>query len=224
MSAFTRTTGLPKDHAILLDDDAAEPFVMSKPTVLPTITMSLLSAPNSSITTQSSMRTPPLSPQPGTIPSTPTAASVTEPASSSSSTKNKLKCFHPNCKQTFKYPSQLKSHSVVHTGDRSFKCTFPSCTAQYTTNNRLKIHARTHSGERPYKCTQCAYSAVQKCTLDSHVVTMHTSEKEKSAWRVERLSRAVPCLVCPRVFKTRASLESHAWRFHGAAPVEAKVE
>ncbi|KAI8835417.1 hypothetical protein BJ741DRAFT_607943, partial [Chytriomyces cf. hyalinus JEL632] len=222
MSAFTtRTAGLPKDHAILLDD-AEEPFVMSKPTTLlpPTI------APNNSTINQSSMRTPPLSPQPGTIPSTPraAAASVTEPTAASSSTKSKLKCFHPNCKQTFKYPSQLKSHSVVHSGARLFKCTFPSCTAQYTTNNRLKIHARTHTGERPYKCTQCAYSAVQKCTLDSHVVTMHTSEKEKSAWRLERLSRAVPCQVCPRVFKTRASLESHAWRFHGAAPVEAKVE
>ncbi|KAJ3250088.1 hypothetical protein HDU77_007104 [Chytriomyces hyalinus] len=97
--------------------------------------------------------------------------------------------------------------------------------AQYTTNNRLKIHARTHSGERPYKCTQCAYSAVQKCTLDSHMVTMHTSESAKSAWRMERLSRAVPCGVCAKMFKTRASLESHAWRFHGAAPtVKAKQD
>ncbi|KAJ3235632.1 hypothetical protein HDU78_005091 [Chytriomyces hyalinus] len=198
LSTSTRPVGLPRDYAILLDT-CSEPYLPFKLTLPPISQLAALKP-----TFIQPLRTPPLSPQLSTTPP-PSATSI--PTSTSQSTKNKIRCVHPNCTQTFQYPSQLKSHSV------------------YTTNNRLKIHARTHSGERPYKCTQCAYSAVQKCTLDSHMVTMHTSESAKSAWRMERLSRAVPCGVCAKMFKTRASLESHAWRFHGAAPtVKAKQD
>ncbi|KAJ3232316.1 hypothetical protein HDU81_003057 [Chytriomyces hyalinus] len=210
MSTSTRPTGLPRDYAILLDtcSEPCLPFSLTLPPI------SLLSASKPAFIQP--LRTPPLSPQISKTTPPPSTASI--PSFPSKSVKNKIRCVHPNCTQTFQYPSQLKSHSVVHTKDRSFRCTVPSCNAVYTTNNRLKIHARKHSGERPYKCTQCSYSAVQKCTLDSHMVTMHTSETAKSAWRMERLSRAVPCGVCAKMFKTRASLESHAWRFHGAAP------
>ncbi|KAJ3398672.1 hypothetical protein CcCBS67573_g05126 [Chytriomyces confervae] len=216
LSTSTRPVGLPRDYAILLDT-CSEPCLPFKLTLPPISQLAALKP-----TFIQPLRTPPLSPQ---LSTTPPPSTTSIPTSTSQSTKNKIRCVHPNCTQTFQYPSQLKSHSVVHSGARLFRCSYPSCTAQYTTNNRLKIHARTHSGERPYKCTQCAYSAVQKCTLDSHMVTMHTSETAKSAWRMERLSRAVPCGVCAKMFKTRASLESHAWRFHGAAPtVKAKQD
>ncbi|KAI8613027.1 hypothetical protein BC830DRAFT_1044779, partial [Chytriomyces sp. MP71] len=95
-------------------------------------------------------------------------------------------CGYPSCNHTFQYPSQLRSHSLVHSKEKPFQCAFilpngHACIASYTTRNRLKIHERTHTGEKPYFCTRdsCTYRSVQKCTLDAHLILAHGTEEER---------------------------------------------
>ncbi|KAI8613024.1 hypothetical protein BC830DRAFT_1193827 [Chytriomyces sp. MP71] len=61
------------------------------------------------------------------------------------STKKSILCDYPGCGKTFAYPSQKRSHFLVHSKEKPFACNI--CEAAYTTNNRLKIHIRSaHTG------------------------------------------------------------------------------
>lgn len=71
------------------------------------------------------------------------------------SSSTKRKCYRcDQCEKTFKNPSKLKLHLVVHSNDRPFKC--DQCDKGFKTPHKLRRHITTvHTNERPFQCSQC---------------------------------------------------------------------
>ncbi|ORY47858.1 hypothetical protein BCR33DRAFT_714911 [Rhizoclosmatium globosum] len=145
-------------------------------------------------------------------------------SSSGSSSQQKSKanaCTHPGCNKAFPTGAALKSHILMHTGDRPFQCSVPNCGKAYTTNNRLNIHMRDHTNEKPYVCDYpgCSYAAKQKCGLTAHK-RRHLDPEDKILFQLTSL-RTVPCSYCNRVYKSASSRDQHSWREHGKGAVDA---
>ncbi|KAL3225503.1 hypothetical protein MRX96_004625 [Rhipicephalus microplus] len=69
------------------------------------------------------------------------------------------------CPFTTRAPHGLKSHMLVHTGERRFECMV--CSVKFAHKSTLKRHMRTHTGEKPYKCDLCPYRAADCTSLDA---------------------------------------------------------
>ncbi|XP_065199302.1 zinc finger protein 174-like [Sycon ciliatum] len=92
------------------------------------------------------------------------------------SAKAKIVC--PECKRSFSYPSQLKRHMTVHTGEKPYHC--DRCNSRFSLLTTLTKHKRTHTGEKPYKCTipGCEQAFSQSSTRNRHV-RIHKANIEK---------------------------------------------
>ena len=86
----------------------------------------------------------------------------------------KAKRVCPECKRSFSYPSQLKRHLTVHTGERPYRCT--ECGQAFSRKRSLTVHVRKHTGEKPYHCDRCNSRFSQLWTLTEHK-RIHTGEK-----------------------------------------------
>ncbi|KAL7274270.1 hypothetical protein RUND412_002833 [Rhizina undulata] len=106
--------------------------------------------PSASPTTPStpSPSTPsPSTPSPSTpSPSTP-SRSPTAKAGGSRSTPKRHRCLV--CDNLFARPSQLKSHSYSHTGERPFPCTVKGCKDKFTTKSNLTRHMKSRVHRNP---------------------------------------------------------------------------
>lgn len=71
------------------------------------------------------------------------------------------------CNKKFGRRSDLKKHSIVHTGIRPFNC--PVCGKNFSRNTNLTKHLRIHSGLKPHVCQQCPRSFTTKADLFRHV-------------------------------------------------------
>ncbi|GIY67096.1 hypothetical protein CEXT_767921 [Caerostris extrusa] len=81
----------------------------------------------------------------------------------------------PYCNYSSSQSSHLKSHVLIHTGERPFHCSL--CGRAFTQKSSLKTHMLTHSGTRPYKCLSCGKAFSQKVHLRVHMTT-HDAEVE----------------------------------------------
>ncbi len=51
-------------------------------------------------------------------------------------------CSYGNCKKQFITKGHLKTHELIHSGDKPYICEM--CQKAYSRSGRLKIHLRTH--------------------------------------------------------------------------------
>ncbi|KAJ3235085.1 hypothetical protein HDU81_000832 [Chytriomyces hyalinus] len=142
-----------------------------------------------------------------------------EPTKKNSKTLNtaaphRFPCTFPGCTSILKSRSALTHHDLTHTGARPFPCKVPGCTKAYTTNNRLKVHNRRHTGEAPYICSQpgCSYAATQACSLKAHKQT-HAPKEEKEEYKRTHAPQ-FDCILCKRLYKSKASLRQHVRTHH----------
>ena len=61
----------------------------------------------------------------------------------------------------------LKTHKLIHSGDKPYKCQLCSYTTIQSWN--LKTQKLIQSGEKPYKCDECSFNNTRTGTLNRHI-------------------------------------------------------
>lgn len=103
----------------------------------------------------------------------------------------------PECDRTFARRSDLRKHTVVHTGIKPFTCNV--CYKSFSRNTNLSKHMRIHSGQKPFVCPKCPKTFISKGDLTRHMV-IHTGHKPFA------------CNYCPLSFGRRDKLVRHEKR------------
>ena len=124
------------------------------------------------------------------------------------------------CDKSFKHPSDLKKHLLVHTGERPYTCNVCDKTFNQTSvlKRHMRVHTRNHSrrtckkcfisdcghlkiaalhnGQRPYSCETCDKTFKHPSDLRTHL-RIHTGERPYS------------CNTCDKAFKQNSVLKRH---------------
>uniref|UniRef100_F6V923 Uncharacterized protein n=1 Tax=Monodelphis domestica TaxID=13616 RepID=F6V923_MONDO len=107
----------------------------------------------------------------------------------------------------FSKKSELGSHGIIHTGEKTYDC--KPCGTTFTQKGNHSKHQRMHTGEKLFECNQCGKCFTQRGYLVRHQ-RIHTGKKPYE------------CKQCGKAFTWRGNLVIHQ-RFHtGEKPFECK--
>lgn len=112
------------------------------------------------------------------------------------------------CKKVFTRSDNLKSHMVIHKGERPHSCTV--CQKSFKEPGHLKAHTRIHTGEKPFSCLVCKKSFRHRATRDRHE-------------RNHQGERPFSCSECGAEFKQKAHYMSHLVVHSGERPFSCPV-
>ncbi|KAK9891822.1 hypothetical protein WA026_016620 [Henosepilachna vigintioctopunctata] len=87
-----------------------------------------------------------------------------------------FKC--PQCSRTFARRSDLRKHTIGHTGIKPFTCKV--CSKSFSRNTNLSKHMRIHSGHKLFTCKKCHKKFLSKADLAKHAVH-HSKIKTKKS-------------------------------------------
>jgi uncharacterized Zn-finger protein len=76
-----------------------------------------------------------------------------------------FKC--PSCGKAFMSSTGLRTHTMVHTGERPYKCKL--CGEGFIQNIQLTLHVRKHTGEKPFACVSCGMRFSHKSNYNRHL-------------------------------------------------------
>ncbi|XP_037081344.1 zinc finger protein 76-like [Pollicipes pollicipes] len=87
-------------------------------------------------------------------------------------------CDFAGCDKKFLSYHSLKSHAMVHSGERPHACQWADCGRTFTSFYSMSAHCRTHTGQRPYGCTVAGCTKAFKTSSDlRRHARIHTGDK-----------------------------------------------
>lgn len=70
------------------------------------------------------------------------------------------------CEYSSQKVSSVKSHRMIHTGEKPFQCDL--CSKSFRQKEHLKNHRMTHTKEKLFFCNECKYSCAVRSKMDQH--------------------------------------------------------
>ena len=122
--------------------------------------------------------------------------------------RSKVQCEY--CGRYFGDRLQLKTHILVHKGEKPFPCS--KCDETFRSKAQLNFHIKGHHSdiERPFRCDQCGRGFVKRDSLKYHMYS-HTGEKPYK------------CQICPAVFARGDYLQKHMRTHTGEKPYVCRI-
>ena len=109
-------------------------------------------------------------------------------------------------KKTFSQKSNMKSHQLIHSGQRPYACEV--CKKKFIRKDDMYGHQVIHSGQRPYAYEVCNKTFSLKCNLKEHLL-IHSGQ-----W---------PCVLCLKTFTENYSLKKRHLIYNGQRPYACDV-